>query len=155
MHLFLEKSFGISDGRAKVLLSTATLVSRCCTHRQHALRDALSTWHIAISGNNQRRFYATGVRCHVAFWSKCGNANINCPAGDVHTVLSNTTASASICTKCHTETAGPFVYEHPVVKTEGCTIFAVFNDLERRNNSHCNELPSARILYLTSPFTRT
>jgi len=26
-----------------------------------------------------------------------------------------------VCTKCHTETAGPFVYEHPVVKTEGCT----------------------------------
>jgi DmsE family decaheme c-type cytochrome len=25
-----------------------------------------------------------------------------------------------ICTKCHTETAGPFVYEHAVVKTEGC-----------------------------------
>jgi len=27
----------------------------------------------------------------------------------------------AVCTKCHTETAGPFVYEHPVVKTEGCT----------------------------------
>jgi DmsE family decaheme c-type cytochrome len=26
-----------------------------------------------------------------------------------------------ICTKCHTEIAGPFVYEHAVVKTEGCT----------------------------------
>jgi DmsE family decaheme c-type cytochrome len=26
-----------------------------------------------------------------------------------------------VCTKCHTETAGPFVYEHDVVKTEGCT----------------------------------
>jgi DmsE family decaheme c-type cytochrome len=26
-----------------------------------------------------------------------------------------------VCTKCHTETAGPFVYEHAVVKTEGCT----------------------------------
>lgn len=26
----------------------------------------------------------------------------------------------AICSKCHTETAGPFVYEHPVVKTEGC-----------------------------------
>jgi DmsE family decaheme c-type cytochrome len=25
-----------------------------------------------------------------------------------------------ICTKCHMETAGPFVYEHPVVRTEGC-----------------------------------
>ena len=26
----------------------------------------------------------------------------------------------AVCTKCHTETAGPFVYEHDVVKTEGC-----------------------------------
>ena len=27
----------------------------------------------------------------------------------------------AVCTKCHTETAGPWVYEHDVVKTEGCT----------------------------------
>lgn len=27
----------------------------------------------------------------------------------------------AICTKCHVETAGPFVYEHPPIKTEGCT----------------------------------
>jgi DmsE family decaheme c-type cytochrome len=27
----------------------------------------------------------------------------------------------AVCTKCHSETAGPFVYEHDVVKTEGCT----------------------------------
>jgi DmsE family decaheme c-type cytochrome len=27
----------------------------------------------------------------------------------------------AVCVKCHTETAGPFVYEHEVVKTEGCT----------------------------------
>lgn len=26
-----------------------------------------------------------------------------------------------VCVKCHTETAGPFVYEHAVVRTEGCT----------------------------------
>lgn len=26
----------------------------------------------------------------------------------------------AVCVKCHTETAGPFVYEHAVVKTEGC-----------------------------------
>jgi len=26
----------------------------------------------------------------------------------------------AVCVKCHTETAGPFVYEHDVVKTEGC-----------------------------------
>jgi DmsE family decaheme c-type cytochrome len=27
----------------------------------------------------------------------------------------------AVCVKCHTETAGPFVFEHPPVKTEGCT----------------------------------
>ncbi len=26
----------------------------------------------------------------------------------------------AICTKCHTETRGPFVYEHAAVKAEGC-----------------------------------
>jgi len=28
----------------------------------------------------------------------------------------------AICTKCHVETLGPWVYEHPPVKTEGCTL---------------------------------
>ena len=27
----------------------------------------------------------------------------------------------AICTKCHVDTLGPFVYEHPPIKTEGCT----------------------------------
>ncbi|MGB8258722.1 MAG: DmsE family decaheme c-type cytochrome [Terracidiphilus sp.] len=27
----------------------------------------------------------------------------------------------AVCTKCHAETAGPYVYEHAAVKTEGCT----------------------------------
>ncbi len=27
----------------------------------------------------------------------------------------------AICTKCHADAAGPFVYEHPPIKTEGCT----------------------------------
>jgi DmsE family decaheme c-type cytochrome len=35
--------------------------------------------------------------------------------------LRSTADQNMICTKCHTETAGPFVYEHPVIKTEGCT----------------------------------
>ncbi len=28
----------------------------------------------------------------------------------------------AICTKCHVDTLGPFVYEHPPIKTEGCTM---------------------------------
>lgn len=35
--------------------------------------------------------------------------------------LKSTADQNAICTKCHTEVAGPFVYEHPVIKTEGCT----------------------------------
>jgi DmsE family decaheme c-type cytochrome len=34
--------------------------------------------------------------------------------------LKSATQQDAVCTKCHTETAGPFVYEHNVVKTEGC-----------------------------------
>ena len=35
--------------------------------------------------------------------------------------LKSTAAMTQVCTKCHTETAGPFVYEHAVIKAEGCT----------------------------------
>ncbi len=36
-------------------------------------------------------------------------------------MVKSTADQNAICTKCHTETAGPFVFEHPVIKTEGCT----------------------------------
>lgn len=35
--------------------------------------------------------------------------------------LKSATEQDAVCVKCHTETAGPWVYEHNVVKTEGCT----------------------------------
>jgi DmsE family decaheme c-type cytochrome len=35
--------------------------------------------------------------------------------------LKSATQQDAVCVKCHTETGGPFVYEHAVVKTEGCT----------------------------------
>ncbi|MGA7158318.1 MAG: DmsE family decaheme c-type cytochrome [Acidobacteriaceae bacterium] len=34
--------------------------------------------------------------------------------------LKSTADQSAICTKCHMETRGPFVYEHAVVKGEGC-----------------------------------
>jgi DmsE family decaheme c-type cytochrome len=34
--------------------------------------------------------------------------------------LRSTADQNMICTKCHTETRGPFVYEHAAVKAEGC-----------------------------------
>ncbi len=33
----------------------------------------------------------------------------------------NAAGDQQICTRCHTETQGPFVFEHQVVRTEGCT----------------------------------
>jgi DmsE family decaheme c-type cytochrome len=36
------------------------------------------------------------------------------------TNLRSTADQNAVCTKCHTETRGPFVFEHPVVKAEGC-----------------------------------
>ena len=44
---------------------------------------------------------------------------------DVHGTFGNnnirsTADQNAICTKCHTETRGPFVFEHPAVKADGC-----------------------------------
>jgi DmsE family decaheme c-type cytochrome len=44
---------------------------------------------------------------------------------DVHGTFGNNNLKSTadqnmICTKCHTETRGPFVYEHAAVKAEGC-----------------------------------
>jgi DmsE family decaheme c-type cytochrome len=35
--------------------------------------------------------------------------------------LHSSVAGDAVCVKCHTDTAGPFVYEHPPIRTEGCT----------------------------------
>jgi len=45
---------------------------------------------------------------------------------DVHGTFENsnlrsTADQNAVCTKCHAETRGPFVYEHAAVKAEGCT----------------------------------
>jgi len=37
-----------------------------------------------------------------------------------HNQLRTTADQNAVCVKCHTEAAGPFAFEHPVVKTEGC-----------------------------------
>src|SRR5579862_2843640 len=34
--------------------------------------------------------------------------------------LKSSVAGDAVCVKCHSEAAGPFVYEHPPIKTEGC-----------------------------------
>lgn len=35
-------------------------------------------------------------------------------------LLRTTADQNAVCTKCHADTAGPFAYEHPPVRTEGC-----------------------------------
>jgi DmsE family decaheme c-type cytochrome len=50
---------------------------------------------------------------------KCGDCH------DVHGTFGNnnirsTADQNAICTKCHMENRGPFVFEHPAVKAEGC-----------------------------------
>lgn len=61
------------------------------------------------------------------FHHKVDEGLMNCsdchdPHGTLqHKQLKATADQSAVCTKCHTETAGPFVYEHPVVKTEGCS----------------------------------
>jgi len=37
------------------------------------------------------------------------------------TMLHSGPGGTAVCVKCHTEAAGPFVYPHPVIPTEGCT----------------------------------
>lgn len=36
-------------------------------------------------------------------------------------LLKSSADQNAVCVKCHAETAGPFVYEHPPLKLEGCT----------------------------------
>lgn len=44
------------------------------------------------------------------------------PHGTFQAKLLRTTPDQNaVCVKCHTEKAGPFVYEHPAVKIEGCS----------------------------------
>jgi len=50
---------------------------------------------------------------------KCGDCH------DVHGTFGNSNLRSTadmnaVCTKCHTETRGPFVFEHAAVKAEGC-----------------------------------
>jgi DmsE family decaheme c-type cytochrome len=44
------------------------------------------------------------------------NGTLQHPASMLH----RGTGGDIVCVKCHSETAGPFVYEHPPIRTEGC-----------------------------------
>lgn len=60
------------------------------------------------------------------FHHKVNEGLVNCSdCHDVHGTFGNnniksTADQNAICTKCHMENRGPFVFEHPAVKAEGC-----------------------------------
>jgi DmsE family decaheme c-type cytochrome len=62
----------------------------------------------------------------MAFHHKVNEGAVTCSdCHDVHGTFGNNNLKSTadqnlICTKCHTETRGPFVYEHAAVKAEGC-----------------------------------
>jgi DmsE family decaheme c-type cytochrome len=61
------------------------------------------------------------------FHHKVNEGLVNCsdchdPHGTFDDKLLKKSADQNaVCIKCHAETAGPFVYEHPPIKLEGCT----------------------------------
>lgn len=61
------------------------------------------------------------------FHHKVNEGLMNCSdCHDPHGTFQKSMAKSAahddaVCVKCHQENAGPFIYEHPVVKTEGCT----------------------------------
>lgn len=63
---------------------------------------------------------------NMAFHHKVNEGVVSCSdCHDVHGTFGNnnlksTADQNAICTRCHTETRGPFVYEHAAVKAEGC-----------------------------------
>jgi DmsE family decaheme c-type cytochrome len=62
----------------------------------------------------------------MAFHHKVNEGVVSCSdCHDVHGTFGNNNLKSTadqnlICAKCHTETRGPFVYEHAAVKAEGC-----------------------------------
>ena len=64
---------------------------------------------------------------NMPFHHKVNEGLVKCSdCHDVHGTFANsnlksTADQSAVCTKCHTEVRGPFVYEHAPVKAEGCT----------------------------------
>jgi DmsE family decaheme c-type cytochrome len=51
---------------------------------------------------------------------KCSDCHDTHGTFDSKAALRSTADQNAICTRCHTDTRGPFVFEHVAVKTEGC-----------------------------------
>jgi DmsE family decaheme c-type cytochrome len=95
----------------------------------HSVHGAGKQEHLLVASEPTLCF-----KCHtdvkpsfdMPFHHKVNEGLVTC--GDCHDVhgtfgnnnLKSTADQNAICTKCHTETRGPFVYEHAAVKAEGC-----------------------------------
>jgi DmsE family decaheme c-type cytochrome len=100
--------------------------------------SCISCHSVHASGDNEHLLVASQptlcFKCHtdvkpsfdMPFHHKVNEGLVTC--GDCHDVhgtfgnnnLKSTADQNAICTKCHAETRGPFVYEHAAVKAEGC-----------------------------------
>ena len=89
------------------------------------------TCHLEVQQNFNRAFHHRVneglVRC-----TDCHNPH----GGFLNRQLRATSSQDAVCFKCHVEKEGPFVHEHPPVKTEGCTSCHVIyaNDRSRVNS---------------------
>jgi DmsE family decaheme c-type cytochrome len=74
------------------------------------------TCHTDVKASFSQPFHHK-VNEGILLCSDCHN-----PHGTLQDKLLKASADQNVvCTKCHVETLGPFVYEHPPLETEGCT----------------------------------
>jgi DmsE family decaheme c-type cytochrome len=97
----------------------------------HSVHKSASEEHLLKTSNQTQLCY----QCHtdiksqfnLPFHHKVNEGLISCsdchdPHGSANKKgLKNAASTDQVCVKCHTEKAGPFVFEHMPVKTEGCT----------------------------------
>jgi DmsE family decaheme c-type cytochrome len=101
-----------------------------CTscHSVHAFK---AETHLLKASTESKLCYTchTDIKAAFAqpFHHKVDEGLVNCsdchnPHGSFQKKGLNTAAqNDQVCVKCHTETGGPFVFEHPPVKVEGCS----------------------------------
>ena len=101
-------------------------VSCISCHSVHAPKDE----HLLKAGQPELCFQChTDVKPNfdMPFHHKVNEGLVKCSdCHDIHGTFGNnnlksTADQNAVCTKCHTETRGPFVFEHAAVKVEGCT----------------------------------
>jgi DmsE family decaheme c-type cytochrome len=95
----------------------------------HSVHAGKEEDHLLIASQPKLCFQChadTKPAFEMPFHHKVNEGAVSCSdCHDPHGTFENNNLKATadqnaICTKCHTETRGPFVYEHAAVKAEGC-----------------------------------